>query len=619
MAENKKNGPVALEEEDDIDISGGLVPHSHPTHPAGRVTAIDEETRLPIVRRSKIGAGDNDVYIPDQSPARSVDRTGIQVRPEPNQGSDIQQHSAEGREVLQSTDSASELHASASDHADWLEQKLAEVVQGIEGAKVEAVRDQKAKSDLNDKIKREGQAPETIPDYLAGRIVVETHEARDQVAERMRSVFTVIREKDDFKNGSDPYGFRTHTFQVQTPDGNSAEVQVVPKEISEVNDKTHPDYEKAEDHRLNGSDLAHEKIAAKVKGVHDAAMQEFEARQEPKHKFGNTQHVISTSSEAGAALDAVRGKIADEDAAGDGKDVGGNHVTVRYGIQDDKTDGIESFIRKQAPFEATLGPTSHFPPSEHSDGAAPLIAPVHAPDLHRMHKEIEKHGSFTEPNFPEYKPHATIAYLKPESVSKYSGDKTTDGKKFRVDTISISDRNGNLKHIPMQGIGKGSRVQLPDGRRGVVQFYDGKITKKARVLTDDGETVQSIGADKLKPEEEKSEGWIGVDLDGSLAHYKSFEGKDRIGMPIPRMVDRVKKWLANGEDVRIFTARIHDDKDGVAHKAIEAWCRKHIGQVLPITNIKDPKMKTLWDDRAVQLERNHGEILGSARKARGEG
>jgi len=40
--------------------------------------------------------------------------------------------------------------------------------------------------------------------------------------------------------------------------------------------------------------------------------------------------------------------------------------------------------------------------------------------------------------------------------------------------------------------------------------------------------------------------------------------------------------------------------------AIAAWCKLHIGQVLPLTCTKDYGMIELWDDRAVQVEMNTG-------------
>jgi len=105
----------------------------------------------------------------------------------------------------------------------------------------------------------------------------------------------------------------------------------------------------------------------------------------------------------------------------------------------------------------------------------------------------------------------------------------------------------------------------------------------------------------MNPREEGN-GWIGVDLDGTLAHYDEFRGDDYVGDPIEPMVERVKQWLDEGKDVRIFTAR-------KPHPAIRKFSRDNFGKILPITNIKDPHMQMLLDDRAVGVKRNTGELF----------
>ena len=108
-------------------------------------------------------------------------------------------------------------------------------------------------------------------------------------------------------------------------------------------------------------------------------------------------------------------------------------------------------------------------------------------------------------------------------------------------------------------------------------------------------------------EEIMSGGWIGVDLDGTLAHYDRWRGIEHVGAPIPVMLDRVKAWLAKGVTVKIFTARVcHADlrDDVIAH--IHAWCERHGLPRLEVTNIKDFGMVELWDDRAVQVKVNTG-------------
>lgn len=110
-----------------------------------------------------------------------------------------------------------------------------------------------------------------------------------------------------------------------------------------------------------------------------------------------------------------------------------------------------------------------------------------------------------------------------------------------------------------------------------------------------------------------STGWIGVDLDGTLAFYEGWTHELHIGEPIYPMLERVKRWRTDGHEVRIFTARAgpYPGRDlAPVIKAIEDWCLHHLGEVLPITCQKDYGMMELWDDRAVQVVPNVGYPIG---------
>jgi len=99
----------------------------------------------------------------------------------------------------------------------------------------------------------------------------------------------------------------------------------------------------------------------------------------------------------------------------------------------------------------------------------------------------------------------------------------------------------------------------------------------------------------------------GVDLDGTLAEYYGWKGETHIGKPIPKMMAKVKGWIAEGIRIVIFTARA-DNPDNI--EAIDEWLEEQgIGE-LDITNIKTPDISRIYDDRAIQVKRNDGEILG---------
>jgi hypothetical protein len=105
-------------------------------------------------------------------------------------------------------------------------------------------------------------------------------------------------------------------------------------------------------------------------------------------------------------------------------------------------------------------------------------------------------------------------------------------------------------------------------------------------------------------------GWIGVDLDGTLA-VDDGGAWGPPGAPVPAMVALVKAYRAQGHDVRIFTARVTQVEDLVPGiiADIEAWSLTHLGEILPITATKDTALWRLYDDRAVQVEKNTGRIL----------
>ena len=98
--------------------------------------------------------------------------------------------------------------------------------------------------------------------------------------------------------------------------------------------------------------------------------------------------------------------------------------------------------------------------------------------------------------------------------------------------------------------------------------------------------------------------WIGVDLDGTLASDLGNSGFNEIGRPIMPMVDRVKRWVAAGRTVKIFTARAAYPSQ---IPLVKKWLARHGLPDLEVTNVKDMKMMELWDDRCVQVSANMGE------------
>jgi hypothetical protein len=117
-----------------------------------------------------------------------------------------------------------------------------------------------------------------------------------------------------------------------------------------------------------------------------------------------------------------------------------------------------------------------------------------------------------------------------------------------------------------------------------------------------------LSLSKLLASDDSFEGVIAVDLDGTLAHHDPQKPFDisYIGDPIPLMVNRVKRALASGRRVVVFTARAADPK--FDPRVVKVWTLKHIGQELEVTNEKLLNMVEFWDDKAISVKPNTGEI-----------
>jgi hypothetical protein len=100
-------------------------------------------------------------------------------------------------------------------------------------------------------------------------------------------------------------------------------------------------------------------------------------------------------------------------------------------------------------------------------------------------------------------------------------------------------------------------------------------------------------------------GWIGVELDGTLAHYEKNQQRLSIGEPVAKMHMRVKQWLMVGIDVRLFTARAADPQ---MLPVITAWLKQHHLEKMKLTFKKDFAMSQFWDDRGIHVVSNTGEI-----------
>ena len=96
-------------------------------------------------------------------------------------------------------------------------------------------------------------------------------------------------------------------------------------------------------------------------------------------------------------------------------------------------------------------------------------------------------------------------------------------------------------------------------------------------------------------------GWIGVDLDVTLAYFDHWRGALHIGEPFPLLLERVIRWLDQGQVVRIFTERVY--REGIA--CVVLHLRDGRTTTIPVAALAADREEFVRDLQA-HLQRGHG-------------
>jgi len=121
-----------------------------------------------------------------------------------------------------------------------------------------------------------------------------------------------------------------------------------------------------------------------------------------------------------------------------------HHVTVLYGLISPKADEIKEALTGFGQIEITLGKLSLF----ENDDADVLKIEMSAKPLLPLRKELLKFKH--ELTYPDYKPHMTIAYLKPGKGSNYISKHPWKDKTFKVDAAVLSTKGGAKTTIKLE-------------------------------------------------------------------------------------------------------------------------------------------------------------------------
>lgn len=165
-----------------------------------------------------------------------------------------------------------------------------------------------------------------------------------------------------------------------------------------------------------------------------------------KHKFSSSESELP----AGIAQELVElGKqIPDQDLAADGRE-DQPHITVKYGLHSKDVEELRKALEGQGPISVKFGKTKVFEGVE--DGTADaIVVEVESPDLHLLNGKISDEMEHTD-TYPDYKPHATIAYVKPGLGKKYAAKLSLEGKEATLSTVTFSSKTGEKTALPLLG------------------------------------------------------------------------------------------------------------------------------------------------------------------------
>lgn len=122
------------------------------------------------------------------------------------------------------------------------------------------------------------------------------------------------------------------------------------------------------------------------------------------------------------------------------------HVTVKYGLHTDDVNEVKKLLSGYKQFYIELGEISRFahPESEYDVAKIEIISK----DLHDLHEILGDLENSDQ--WPKYKPHSTISYLKKGKSKEVSGNKEFSGTKILITELVFSNTIGEKKTIPLK-------------------------------------------------------------------------------------------------------------------------------------------------------------------------
>ncbi len=247
--------------------------------PMGRGMTADSEAVEKVRDEADIVPGQEPlVMVKDERPQ---DAAKLAEPPKPVRADDLSQvgkaDRESGRTIVQPSGGVLQNERMASQASPELATKLSEIASSVPGARLDRLRPQKNLERITEK-EDAHKPPETIADYLAAQITVDSPQAKDRIVAGLRRNFRVLGVEDNFTTG-DPElrNYPSAKIQVQLSNGHTAEVQVVPVEMQAVTDQAHHFYSEGRKAEAAGDIAARDAAWAKAEEINTRALEEAKA------------------------------------------------------------------------------------------------------------------------------------------------------------------------------------------------------------------------------------------------------------------------------------------------------------------------------------------------------
>lgn len=129
------------------------------------------------------------------------------------------------------------------------------------------------------------------------------------------------------------------------------------------------------------------------------------------------------------------------------------HVTILYGLTGEDSSPVHSLLHPERPVTVTLGTATVFSTTDTGEDYEVLIVPVEGEDLKRLHGTLASELP-VEKTHGVYRPHVTIAYLRPGAGARWVGWGGLEGETAEIDRVSFCDRKGCETVLRLKGEAK---------------------------------------------------------------------------------------------------------------------------------------------------------------------